>query len=111
MTTYHPINVDHIKKILPEESENLVGYASNNGVQILISVDHGRYHMSISTATRLPTWHEIKDAREMFLPIEKHFVLALPPPQYYINKHPYTMHLWECLPEREKDLIWTFEQG
>jgi len=60
---------------------------------------------------RIPTWPEIKDAREQFLPIGKHFVLALPPPQCYVNTHPYTMHLWECLKDREKDLIWTFEQG
>jgi len=111
MSGYHSINVEGLKRFMPPESENLRGYVNDDGMQILLSVDHGRRHMSISTADRIPTWDEIKHAREQFLPLGKHFVLALPPSQHYVNRHPYTMHLWECLPERESDLIWTFEQG
>lgn len=95
---------------MPDESHSFKGF-KKGPLRVLISVDHGRHHMSISCADRNPTWEEIKEARYELLPLGKHFVMALPPPQHYVNQHPFTFHLWECLPEREKDLIWTIEQG
>ncbi len=106
---YKPIDVSHLEPYMPDESVNLKGYVVGK-VRVLISTDHGRLHMSISCADRIPKWDEIKDAREKLLPMGKHFVMALPPPQFYVNTNRFTMHLWECLPNREKDLIWTFEQ-
>jgi hypothetical protein len=111
MSKYKSINVDHIKKHVPPEVEDFQGFMTDKGIQIFRSIDHGRYHMSISRQDRYPTWDEIKDARENLLPLGKHFVMALPPPQHYINTYSNCFHLWECLPDREKDLIWTFEQG
>lgn len=108
---YLPVNVDHIKKFQSDESQDLKGYMTKDGINILISIDHGRHHMSISRQDRYPNWGEIMATRNFLLPIGKHFVMALPPPQHYINYHKNCFHLWECLPDREKDLIWTFEQG
>lgn len=81
-------------------------------LKVLISTDAGRIHMSISHKTRNPTWEEIRDARYSLLPLAKHFVMALPPPQCYVNVHTRAFHLWELRPERtEEDLIRVFEGG
>ena len=111
MSKWRKIDVSQMLPLVPDEVKDFKGYVSKNGLKVLVSNDHGRWHMSISRDDRIPNWHEIKSARERFLPIGKHFVMALPPPQHYVNVHPFTLHPWECLPEREKDLIWTFEQG
>ena len=76
-------------------------------VQILKSVDDGRLHLSISHPKRYPTWAEIHKVRYELLPVAKHFVMALPPPQHYLNVHKNCFHLWEV---KEEKLIWLFEQ-
>lgn len=81
-------------------------------LKILVSTDEGRIHMSISHATRYPAWDEIRDARYALLPLGKHFVMALPPPQNYVNLHPFVFHLWELSPFKgEMDLIKLFAGG
>jgi hypothetical protein len=82
-------------------------YLMNNEVKILISNDADRLHMSVSCQNRLPTWQEVHDARYELLPLGKHFVMALPPPQFYVNTCKYCFHLWEV---KEKSLMWIFEQ-
>ena len=114
MPTYIPVSdekLQAIKSMQPKESTDLAVYGTKDGIGIILSVDYGRHHMSISRPDRLPSWEDVKAAREMFLPIGKHFVMALPPPQHYVNMHQYVLHLWELRPDREPDLIWTFEQG
>jgi hypothetical protein len=61
---------------MPDESHSLKGF-KKGALRALISVDHGRHHMSISCANRNPTWEEIKEARYELLPLGKHFVMAL----------------------------------
>ena len=76
-------------------------------VQILKSRDADRLHLSIAHPKRYPTWAEIHKVRYELLPIGKHFVMALPPPQHYLNLHKNCFHLWEV---KEESLIWLFEQ-
>jgi len=79
-------------------------------LSLILSTDNGRLHMSIAHQDRYPTWDEIKEAREFFLPLSKHFAMGFPRPDAYVNTHENCFHLWELLPERDEDLIWTFEQ-
>lgn len=95
---------------LPPECKNFEVYQCGL-FAVIKSEDHGRLHMSISHKNRYPTWDEIKEAREHFLPMGKYFVMAFPPPDAFVDFHPNCFHLWECLPERERDLIWTFSQS
>lgn len=111
MGKYVEFDTSDILKLFPPETENLRQFRTEDGLVVLTSLDHGRIHMSISRADRYPSWDEIRDARDHLLPLGKHFAMALPPAQHYVNIHYNCFHLWECLVEREPDLIWTFEQG
>jgi len=87
--------------------EGYKAYLMNDEVKILISTDADRLHMSISCDNGLPPWKEVHDARYELLPVAKHFVMALPPPQFYVNRCRYCFHLWEV---KEQSLCWIFEQ-
>lgn len=54
-----------------------------------------RWHLSISHASRYPTWDEIKAARYGLIPDEAWMVQVLPPKGAYLNQHPNCFHLWE----------------
>lgn len=64
-------------------------------VNVLIGREDGRWHLSISTPTRYPTWDEIADARYDLLPDALEMAMILPPKAHYVNHHPYVFHLWE----------------
>lgn len=61
---------------------------------------HG-WHLSIShrdhqgRLRRYPTWDEIADAREVFLPTDLTFGMILPPADQYVAVHDTTFHLHE----------------
>jgi hypothetical protein len=63
-----------------------------------------QWHMSISstwvechraTPDRYPTWDEVAEARERYLPDELTFAMILPPRSEYVNLHATTFHLHE----------------
>lgn len=68
-----------------------------NGDRLLL------WHLSISHRTndqppqpgRYPTWDEIREARERFIPDEVTVAMFLPPKAEYVNVHSTTFHLWE----------------
>ena len=62
---------------------------------ILVSVDNGLYHLSISTPDALPSYNEIKRARYTYLPDEIYMAEIFPPSHEFVNLHPYTRHLWQ----------------
>lgn len=62
---------------------------------VLVSHDAGRWHLSISCASRYPTWDETADARYDLLPDGIDVACMLPPRGDYVNLNPYTFHLWE----------------
>lgn len=61
------------------------------------------WHLSISHRTsgarpqpgRYPTWDEIRDARQRFIPDEVTVAMLLPPEAEYVNVHATTFHLWQ----------------
>lgn len=60
------------------------------------------WHLSISHRAcdtlepgRYPTWDEIRDARERFIPDEVTVAMLLPPKAEYVNVHATTFHLWQ----------------
>jgi hypothetical protein len=54
-----------------------------------------RIHMSVSHANRLPTWEEMKELREKYLPLNRDFIMFFPKIEDYVNIHPYCLHLVE----------------
>lgn len=59
------------------------------------------YHLSISHVghgnriRRYPSWDEIADARDVFLPPDLEFVMVLPKARDYVALHDTTFHLHE----------------
>lgn len=61
------------------------------------------WHLSISHRDcappyepgRYPTWDEIREARERFIPDAVTVAMLLPPKAEYVNVHQTTFHLWE----------------
>ena len=65
-------------------------YDTDTGCKILISVDNGKQHLSISHNNRKPTEEEINKVRKELLPQEKQFKL-----QSSTLQNKYCCHLWE----------------
>jgi hypothetical protein len=61
-----------------------------------------RLHVSFSHPDRLPDWEMIKKVKEAFFGDEVEAVVVLPKKKHYVNRHPYTHHLWES-PEEWND--------
>ena len=64
---------------------------------IIVSIDDGKWHLSISHPNRYPTWDEIKKARYKFMPKDITAAMFLPPEKEYINVHPNCFHLWQII--------------
>lgn len=75
---------------------------TNGHLAVIVSIDDPdeRYHLSISHRRRMPTWDEIGQARRELLPPDLHFCIPHPPEKFWINVHPYCLHLWEIRDEK-----------
>lgn len=62
---------------------------------IIVSIDEGNWHLSISTPTASPSYTEIKAARYMYLPDNIHVAQIFPPKEDFVNFHPYCHHLYQ----------------
>ncbi|OCL28629.1 hypothetical protein U472_00285 [Orenia metallireducens] len=66
------------------------GYITSTGCTILVSIDDGKYHLSIAHKSRYPTKKEIDQARKKLLPKDKTFDLISS-----IGYNDNCFHLWE----------------
>lgn len=64
---------------------------------IIITIDDGLWHLSISTPSASPSYNEIKQARYKFLPNDIYIAQIFPPKEEFINIHPYCHHLWQII--------------
>jgi hypothetical protein len=62
---------------------------------IMVSIDNGKYHLSISTPNASPSYHEIKAARYQFIPNNVVMAQLFPPVEEFVNIHPFCHHLWQ----------------
>jgi hypothetical protein len=54
-------------------------------------------HFSMSRPTRVPSWSELREAKDLFLGREVYAYQVLPPQTKYVNINPNVLHLWCCL--------------
>ncbi len=76
------------------------------------SVDHGRWHLSVSHRDRVPTWEELGIARDALLPEDAWLALPWPPRRYWINHNRRVLHLWAFKdPELQEQFKWEGEMA
>ena len=63
---------------------------------IIASDGLGWEHVSVSVdgEKRCPTWEELCEVKALFWGAEDCVVQYHPPASQYVNRHPYTLHLW-----------------
>lgn len=54
-------------------------------------------HLSVSRERRLPTWGDLVAARDAAGYGDRFFVQLVPPASHWLNRHPYTLHLFHRL--------------
>lgn len=62
---------------------------------VLVSIDNGKWHLSISNRDCQPSYKEIKRARYKYLPNNIVMAQIFPPKEEFVNLHEYCHHLWE----------------
>ena len=70
-------------------------YSTNTGCKIIIAVEEGLAHISISHSNRLPSYNELKKAKYELCKDIKNMAQIFPTDDEYVNLHQYTLHLWE----------------
>ena len=63
--------------------------------RVLVTIDEGAWHLSISTKDALPSYKEMKIARYKYCPDDIYMAEIFPPSSEFVNLHPYTRHLWQ----------------
>lgn len=51
-------------------------------------------HLSVSTATRCPTWEELEHVKRLFFKPDECAMQLHVPPRDHVNNHPYCLHIW-----------------
>ena len=94
--------IDYVERMPYQHLRHFEARVADGSLRVLVGQERpgGRgtpmlWHLSISHATRLPTWDEIHDARYKFCPDQARMAMFLPPKAEYVNLHPTTMHLYE----------------
>lgn len=82
------------------------------GLNVLVTLDgaraeHGLWlHASISRARSLPSWDDVVDAKGVVFE-DRPVVQVLPPRKYWVNHHPFCLHLFERLDrETVPEALW-----
>lgn len=103
---------DFCPKILPPqwelamEGDDGVAYRQKQtGMTVILSgatEQDGRRWLHLSCAMpkkvgRLPSWEQLREAKDLFLGKDKLAVQVLPPADRHINIHDFCLHLWCCL--------------
>jgi hypothetical protein len=70
-------------------------FTTDTGLLVLCGIENGRWHLSVSHPTRLPTWEEVKQLRYELMPKDKNMAMILPPEKDYVNIHEFCFHLFE----------------
>jgi len=62
---------------------------------IIVTIDGGGWHLSISARGVMPSYKEMKAARYRFCPDDVYMAEIFPPESEFVNLHPFTRHLFQ----------------
>lgn len=77
-------------------------YVRSDGLSVILSgatqTDGKRWlHLSIARRNRIPSFEELRDAKETFIGPDLYAVQVFPPKEFYVNLNPFVLHLFACL--------------
>ena len=55
------------------------------------------WHVSCARPSRLPSWQDLRNVKDVFVGRNRQAVQILPAENQYVNIHPYCLHLWSRL--------------
>ena len=87
-------NIENINEHVPKE-----GLFRWNSMNIIVTIDNGKWHASASFEHRMPNYHEMKFLRYKFMPNDIYAAEIFPPIEEFVNVNPFTRHLWEISKE------------
>ena len=70
-------------------------YERSRELRVIVSIDDGKWHVSVSHPSRYPFWEELKAIRYTFCPNSITMGILFPPMEEYVNVHPNCFHLYE----------------
>lgn len=71
---------------------------------VIVTIDNGLWHLSISCRKNQPSYKEIKEARYRYVPDDVIMAQIFPPMREFVNVHPFCHHLWEIGIGKEKEV-------
>ena len=79
-------------------------FRSHWHMDVLVSIDEMDdariLHVSVTHKTRLPSWAELVEVKDLFIGRDVEAVQILPPAAEYVNLHRNCLHLWRRLDRR-----------
>lgn len=80
------------------DADGLAAQLTYNGIgrllRVIASWGEGWDHVSVSLASRCPTWDEMCFVKDFFFHQSECVIQYHPTQEDYINNHPYCLHLW-----------------
>lgn len=74
------------------------------GKKIIITIDEGLWHLSVSCNHTLG-YYELKEIRYTFLPNNMFVAQVFPPREDFVNLHENCFHLWQLAPGGYAEII------
>ncbi|HET9748349.1 MAG TPA: hypothetical protein VFS06_03510 [Casimicrobiaceae bacterium] len=78
-------------------------FSSAFGLRVFVTVENRGaktgvwLHVSLSRAGKLPSWEDVREVKDIFIGRDRCAIHMVPPEKFYVNLHPYTLHLFSRL--------------
>jgi len=86
--------IKSLSKHIPKE-----GLFTFGVLRMIVTIDNGKWHFSVSTHNRLPKYAEMKALRYSLCPKDNYMAEIFPPEDEFINLQEFTRHMFEIDPE------------
>ena len=90
-----------VKKFQMETKTFKEGVFKMGKCTIIVAIENGKWHLSISKPNAQPSYKEMKEARYRLIPDNVTMAQIFPTKSEFVNLHEYCHHLWEI--ENQKD--------
>lgn len=107
MKTVPTIDVEECRIRGPRGSNNgaFVFERRNAVIRVIASDGMGWDHVSVSLATRCPTWDEMCWVKDKFFGPEEAVMQLHPPKSEHVNHHEFCLHMWRPQSPEEMERI------